>query len=1214
MTPKHFAMKILGLSEESINERIIDIGWGGVWENAEKAIYSGRPLKDQPASPVSFGGHKGTNMKLSPERLPQQSNPMKWDNQGGDINMFRNYGDPEEWWAGSMGYSSVDQIPAHLSVRPLSEGNVEKYIGQLLKYKPDNLTPEEFRTALSGLEDHLLEARVNPARARLYASGQLEGKIGRAGNLPQSLPATVFGPDPEEIAAVSAQLRFKINKYAQFKNNEMNGLTRGPTGEMVPVPPEVQKLAQMEMATLHEQIHADLQRLVDLDFQSGSDAIKKEMASMEDIRQADDEVARGTGFENPLGRPWTRSQTEIDMSTGPWDHFREISTNAQRYFNRSSLGEMAAWDDEIYDILGQYKKRADEPLSWAAEDVGIGPRTLLDEVDSMEGQFGGAYTIGEEEIAAIRKANRGELPEMELRNAMKSQLSILPEDKASSVFRKMATNVIQARGSGFDPTEVAKMEKRIRAALGAHLDEEALAGGGPMYVYDGTIWPRPEELDAISRTSDVRTFPQIAHADTVQNSSWAMSEDTIPLSEYVRDAEIYGFPSPKDSDVWVPVPDRVTQEKVGPRAGLGQGIERDPFHDQLVDAGLGYFDDNNKFVDNYHIPTSVSKHTLNMKKKMFTPSSLRGLAKYINSTNGWLKGHLTRWFPSFYFRNLISDSGLSWSSNAVDIGVIPDAWTGGFGATREFHDEFLAKHPLFDSPADLVKEIEQRGGFRGTRVDEILRHAEGSQFGSDFDNFMRTLNKAAGQADKPVIKQTKFALKALLSMGMPDDFTPIIMKMNLTQIMELPERITRTAHVMARMKKGDTFLEGLRHMKKHLLDYSDLTEFEKKVMSQARMFYTWHRKVLPLTFQNMAEHPGRYAALSRMHYNPSMRRDIDHDGQPVYLPEHVRKKSGMKFGTGESATYFTDPGFHFSELNIIAPGGPTGMSPWELVRNFLGGNVSSMQPWVKAAMEQAVNTDFFTGRKLSEMTQASWQHGATAAAWDSTFGSIKGWPKTHFQTLGEPGKGKAFWHQADHNFLRMHKIPPLSRHFSEWPRFADALWEDMGWGDPDPRVPSDSQWIRGIMGMKFDPATPERSLAAEQFFWNRKIEEEALERGIGSTKLYFLKKQMISNILNKFPGMAPEEQKKAMKELHQSKDYIDLYEALRETRRQMRSAGMYNVGGDDDATREGGRSEVPEAGTPEAPRSGGLFERYSGSEVGVLLLCPIYQGRLSVCP
>lgn len=60
-------------------------------------------------------------------------------------------------------------------------------------------------------------------------------------------------------------------------------------------------------------------------------------------------------------------------------------------------------------------------------------------------------------------------------------------------------------------------------------------------------------------------------------------------------------------------------------------------------------------------------------------------------------------------------------------------------------------------------------------------------------------------------------------------------------------------------KYGQDYVEAARHTKKALFDYSELTEFEKKVMKNIIPFYTFMRKNLPRQLETLLENPTRIA-------------------------------------------------------------------------------------------------------------------------------------------------------------------------------------------------------------------------------------------------------------------------------------------------------------------------------------------------------------------
>jgi hypothetical protein len=68
----------------------------------------------------------------------------------------------------------------------------------------------------------------------------------------------------------------------------------------------------------------------------------------------------------------------------------------------------------------------------------------------------------------------------------------------------------------------------------------------------------------------------------------------------------------------------------------------------------------------------------------------------------------------------------------------------------------------------------------------------------------------------------------------------------------------RIAVFMDQLSKGANPSEAARVVRKYLFDYTELTEFEQKVMKRAIPFYTWVRKNVPLQVEGLLTQPRKY--------------------------------------------------------------------------------------------------------------------------------------------------------------------------------------------------------------------------------------------------------------------------------------------------------------------------------------------------------------------
>jgi hypothetical protein len=178
------------------------------------------------------------------------------------------------------------------------------------------------------------------------------------------------------------------------------------------------------------------------------------------------------------------------------------------------------------------------------------------------------------------------------------------------------------------------------------------------------------------------------------------------------------------------------------------------------------------------------------------------------------------------------------------------------------------------------------------------------------------------------------------------------------------EEFTRLWHFLSAQKRGLSEAEALDSVKAVLFDYSDLTQFEKKYLSRAILFYGWVRKALPSLLPKFSENPQGIAALSRLSTNPSEPRD-------VALPDFIRSSAAIPAGKNAQG----DPRFIFGtgspleELNRFDPtsreGGVAGGAG--AILRKLG---SQLTPLLKVPAEIASGKDLFFNRPIIEQTKA----------------------------------------------------------------------------------------------------------------------------------------------------------------------------------------------------------------------------------------------------
>jgi site-specific DNA-cytosine methylase len=184
------------------------------------------------------------------------------------------------------------------------------------------------------------------------------------------------------------------------------------------------------------------------------------------------------------------------------------------------------------------------------------------------------------------------------------------------------------------------------------------------------------------------------------------------------------------------------------------------------------------------------------------------------------------------------------------------------------------------------------------------------------------------------------------------------------------EDMGRAAHYYGKKADGLTDFEAVESVNKYLLDYSDLTNFERRYGKRMFMFYNWTRKMIPMLTKEFISNPHKMAALMRGSVQPSLLR-------PEGLPEYIKASFALplpwkdKQGREQFITTFGSPIEEFRKFDISQhEGGLVGRGT-ELARTIIG----QMTPPFKQAAEIAAGKDFFYRKPIQEADRVKQMFG-----------------------------------------------------------------------------------------------------------------------------------------------------------------------------------------------------------------------------------------------
>lgn len=177
---------------------------------------------------------------------------------------------------------------------------------------------------------------------------------------------------------------------------------------------------------------------------------------------------------------------------------------------------------------------------------------------------------------------------------------------------------------------------------------------------------------------------------------------------------------------------------------------------------------------------------------------------------------------------------------------------------------------------------------------------------------------------------------------------------------EATEDVARLAGFMDQLRKtGDPYASAL-NVKKHLFDYSELSNFEKTFMRRLIPFYTWMRKNVPLQLEALITRPGMYTGLAHAQEEGAALSGIDLDEMPDWLANSAMIPLGE---TGEGFTrYLNQFALPANDIFELLRGM---QNPQEFLR-YIGQQTA---PHVRMFAEYPLNKQFFTGEPIDRDAQ-----------------------------------------------------------------------------------------------------------------------------------------------------------------------------------------------------------------------------------------------------
>ena len=596
----------------------------------------------------------------------------------------------------------------------------------------------------------------------------------------------------------------------------------------------------------------------------------------------------------------------------------------------------------------------------------------------------------------------------------------------------------------------------IESLLRARLKQFPSRAGAVPPGGAGVPPPRPPAGAAPGGAGAPPPPPPLEPTGMLPAAAGKLYEDTVPLAHFLHKTDIDTFYNPL----------------TGERLPIIKGAKEADIQKLLDREGLGTL----------VMPRSIVDDATKTTQMLHGPKGLLEFMKRVGQLNAMTKIAVTQLFPGYHIRNVMSDFMLSFVAGALNPRAFRYALDAAFG-----FDSPMKGVGKYTSTNQIVSDLSKYGAYRGGTAEALSQAQRGvGGFATTGEAALETVRGALPEVTQPGISrgvgaaigkvseafQRQFAGPGVaqrvahkLAGALPERYRDAVRGMSVGEITQLSERFTRSQHFISRVMAGDTLMDAAKSVKKHLLDYGNLTPFEKTVMSPAILFYSWKRKIIPQIYRQIFENPGRMAALFRATVQPTLPRD-------KYVPSFIRESAAIPVGGG----YLWGMGSPLEELSSIEPFSETGDLSLKRAFQKLG---AQMTPVAKIPLELLFGRELFLNKPIAELDRLGSEGALLAALGMAQEQQLPG-GATRFRT--SPGLAYAL-RQAPHG-----------RAIQTLGAGADIASELVG-KDLDPRK---SMWAQAarIAGLaKYTPVDPLQKSRAKQKFLQTYLGQRAVPAG-----------------------------------------------------------------------------------------------------------------------
>lgn len=361
----------------------------------------------------------------------------------------------------------------------------------------------------------------------------------------------------------------------------------------------------------------------------------------------------------------------------------------------------------------------------------------------------------------------------------------------------------------------------------------------------------------------------------------------------------------------------------------------------------------------FKVPEQFVPGITRFTKAATSPAGLAPFLKIWDSVTNLTKAFQTTLWPANIVRNQGQALFQNWihdGYNALESGPMKwvrpmiDANDWRLGNTIKGANQYPGLTHLTEKAASdtLKREI------ASFRLDSAYKNPANDIIGTDLATrqLLPSINEprpALGDILKSAIPTTKSEANPLNIAGFggrtEDAFAPVAAGRNLNKELHAMDRV---ATYLAKRSQGFAPEAALADTKLAHYDFANMSDFEKNVMRRVIPFYNFTRQNVPAVIKELAENPGGKLA------NVVRGAAAAKGQEPGFIPGYIGEGIATPIGEEQNGTqrYLTRLGLGFEDLGALTgPGGPLG----------------TLNPLIKAPIEQATGKQLFTGRDLADL-------------------------------------------------------------------------------------------------------------------------------------------------------------------------------------------------------------------------------------------------------